>query len=571
MNGRWPGIVLLTVVMLGFSDKDELNIPKGYFDKPINGTIRLSGTFGELRPNHFHSGIDIKPTIKGAGQAVFAAADGYVFRIKVQPGGYGKALYIKHPNGYITVYAHLDAFHPEIEKYVKAYQYRKKQFSVNIYPPANTFAFKKGEEIAKLGNSGGSSGPHLHFEIRKGSLPMNPLLFELPFEDFAPPRMHALKIYHLNDKKETLNAEIHDLVRTGTDYKTKKDTIEVAAWRAGLALKVYDRMTGVSNWNGIYKLSLFVNDSLSYQFKMDAFGFNETRYINAHLDYAEQVEKKSYFNRCFLLPGNRLSIYQGRPDGIIPLYKNKTTKVKLVAEDIHANKTTLAFFLKRADVKAPLPRNYQFAMDYEKPGEIKLEDILVKFPAKAFYENCYLTYSRDPAPSESYFASVYHIGNYTIPVHRYFDVAIKPSGKIPENLKNKAFIAYCDKNQDINTCGGEWAGEYLKTSVRQLGEYSIQVDTIPPTIKNINLNPNMQGRTVFSFKIEDNVPTTGKARGLRYTASIDSKWILMQYDGKNDKISHYFEDSLEKGKHTFRLEVRDDRNNVSSYERDFTY
>jgi hypothetical protein len=571
MSGRWLWMVLLTVVLLGFSDKDTLNIPVGYFAKPIDGTIRLSGTFGELRPNHFHSGIDIKPTIKGAGQAIFAAADGYVFRIKVQPGGYGNALYLKHPNGYITVYAHLDAFNPEIEEYVKDYQYRKKQFSVNIYPPANTFTFKKGEEIAKLGNSGGSSGPHLHFEIRKGSLPMNPLLFDLPFEDSAPPRMHALKIYHLNDKKETLATETHDLFRVGQDYKTKNDTIAVAAWRTGLALKVYDRMTGVSNWNGIYKLSLWVNDSLSYQFKMDAFGFNETRYINAHLDYAEQVEKKSYFNRCFLLPGNKLSIYKGQPDGIVPLFKNKATKVKLVAEDIHENRSSLEFYLKRDEVNVPSPKPFQYAFDYNNPAEIKQDDILVKFPAKAFYETCYLTYSKEPAPSNSYYAEVYHLGDYTIPVHRYFDVAIKPSTPIPDRLKNKAFIAYCDKNEEINTCGGEWAGAYLKASVRQLGEYSIQLDTIPPSLKNINLNPNMQGRTAFSFKIEDETPTSGKANGLRYTASIDGKWVLMKYDGKNDKITHHFEEDLEKGEHTFRLEVRDDRNNTNTYETAFRY
>ena len=346
MNARWQWMGLLTILLMGFSAEDTLVIPKGYFDKPINGTIRLSGTFGELRPNHFHSGIDIKPTIKGAGQAVLAAAEGYVFRVKVQPGGYGNALYLKHPNGYVTVYAHLQSFNPEIEEYIKNYQYQKKTFSVNLYPGKEKFVFQKGEEIAKLGNSGGSSGPHLHFEIRKGTKPMNPLLFDLPFEDYESPQMHELKIYHLNDKKETIGTETFKLSARGNDYRTNSDTLTIGAWRVGLALKVYDRMTGVTNWNGIYKLSMLVNDTMSYEFRMDDFGFDETRYINAHLDYAEQVEKKSYFNRCFLLPGNKLSIYNQKPEGILPLYKNKPTKVTLIAEDINENKTSLTFFLK---------------------------------------------------------------------------------------------------------------------------------------------------------------------------------------------------------------------------------
>jgi hypothetical protein len=563
-------MVLLTFFLWSFKGDVKNEIPKGYFIKPIEGTMRLSGTFGELRPNHFHSGIDIKPTIGSSGQKVLAAADGYIFRIKVESGGYGNALYVKHPNGYITVYAHLDRFNSEIEKYVREYQYKKKDFNVNIYPGPGVFDYKQGEEIARLGNTGGSGGPHLHFEIRKGDLPMNPLLFELPFTDNVKPRMYELKVYHLNEEKETLESEDYKLQSKNNIYVPGKDTLIIGAWRVGLGLKVYDHMTGVTNWNGIYRLNMYVNDTLAYSFSMDEFAFYETRFLNAHLDYKEQVKNKAYYNRCYLMPGNKLSIYNENPDGVINLFKDKPTKIRLVAEDANGNEAESKFFLKRGEVLPLKSKPFNYKLAYDKDEKIEFNDFFASFEAGTFYENCYLNYSRVDASSENQFSSSFILGEYTTPVHKYFDLAIQPIREIPENLKSKVYISYCDKNHEINNCGGYWSGNFLKTSVRQLGEYSIHMDTIPPSIRPINFKANMKSQKSFSFKIKDETPTIGKAKGLNFVASVDGNWILMEYDRKNDKITHHFENEIQPGNHTFRLEVFDDRGNKSLWKSEFS-
>lgn len=550
---------------------DASTFPTDYFAKPVKATIRLSGTFGELRPNHFHSGIDIKPANGGSGQPIYAAADGYVERVKVSPGGYGNALYFKHTNGYKSVYAHLQSFDKKIADYVKRTQYNKQSFAVNLYPEAHLFSFKKGDQIGKMGNSGGSTGPHLHFEIRNsGDVPCNPLLFGIPFEDTQKPRMHQLKVYHLSKDRETTATKTINLSKKGTDYGLKGDTLTVGAWRVGMALKVYDHHNGVSNWNGIYALKMYKNDSLTYEFDMKKFSFGETRYINAHLDYGEQVSKKSYFNRCYDLPGNRLSIYGKEvDDGVVPLFKNKPTKIEFVASDVNGNESRLKFWLKRGEIDESKQNTFNYILKHNEPNVINTGSVIADFASKTFYENCYLNYTLSSDNSAGYYSSVHHLGEYTTPVHKYYDLSISPNNTIPNELKSKAIIAYCDKNNNIKNCGGNWEGKMLHTKVRTLGKFSIMVDNEPPVIKPVSFKNNMVGASKMTFKISDNFSTTGKAKSLRYSGKVDGKWILFELDGKKDLLIHYFDERIGKGEHTLTLEVKDDRNNVTVYERQF--
>ena len=149
--------------------------PQDYFQSPLEIPLILSGTFAELRSNHFHSGLDIK-TQQQSGLKVMAAASGFVSRIKVSHFGYGKALYITHPNGYTTVYAHLQNFNPEIDAYIKHRQYKNESYEIELFPKAGELLVNNGDIVAYSGNTGGSGGPHLHFEIRnKQEHPMNPM------------------------------------------------------------------------------------------------------------------------------------------------------------------------------------------------------------------------------------------------------------------------------------------------------------------------------------------------------------------------------------------------------------
>ena len=560
------------ILINAFTKTTPKEYPQKYFRSPVNKAIRLSGTFGELRPNHLHSGIDIKAWNGKTGQPIFAAAEGYVARIKVQSGGYGNVLYISHPNGYTTVYAHLGTFPKDIAAYVKKAQYEQQSFEVELFPPKGKFAFAKGAKIGTMGLSGRSYGPHLHFEIRdtKTEKPINPLLFGFDVEDNVKPKLHQLKVYFLNEKRETLTAESFELtkIKNGS-YRIKSDTLRLGAWRVGLGLKVYDHHNGTPNWNGIFSLTMLQNDVPVYAFEMESFAFRESRYINAHLDYEEQISNKAYFNRCYALPGNRLSIYDEMvKKGVIKLHKDKPSKITMKAKDVKGNTSVLEFWVRRDDVKSAEATSYNYMLPHAEENLIETEAIRLFFPKGTFYENLYMDYSAAVEKSNNVYSAIHHVHNYKTPVHKYFDVAIQPFG-LPEALRSKAFIAYCDKDNEIQNCGGQWKNGKLQAKVRDLGDYSIMVDDEAPKIKPVAFSANMKGYSKISFKITDNFPTARNIEQFNYEITIDGKWVLFNYDAKNDLLIHRFDGTIQPGKHTLKLVVTDDRGNQSVFEKEF--
>lgn len=559
--------ILCAIIAMGFTGSTN-KYPQDYFRAPVNTAMYLSGTFGELRPNHFHAGIDIKGKV---GQSLYAVADGYVARIKIGANGYGKVLYIRHPNGYTSVYAHMNKFTPELEAYVKSKQYKKESFEIELFPTETQFQFKKGQKIGQMGVTGRSFGPHLHFEIRStgSEKPINPLLFGLKVADKRAPQMHQIKVYQLNDKRETTDTKVINLVKKGRGYGVKGDTIMIGAWRAGFGLKVYDLMDGVSNWNGIYSLQMEKDDEPAYGFNMESFSFDETRYLNAHLDYEALRKKKAYFNRCYALPGNELTIYnQQVNNGVIDLHKNKATKITMLAKDVKDNKIELTFWVKRKEVEIPPSPTYNYLLLQNEKNLIENQAIRIYMPKGTLYENLYLKYQSSPDKSHDIYSSVHHLHHENIPVHKYYDLGIRPTS-LPDNLRSKAFIALCGKDNKVTNYGGEWKEDKLQTRVRSLGDFCIMVDDIKPTITPISFQRSMKGFNKMSFKIKDNVATSGIARGLRYRATIDGKWILMEYDGKKDLLTHRFDSNLKAGEHQLRLVVTDDRGNEAVFERTF--
>ncbi|HFA50668.1 MAG TPA: M23 family metallopeptidase [Bacteroidetes bacterium] len=548
--------------------------PINYFHPPVMHTLLLAGTFGELRPNHFHAGIDIKSSRGVAGDQVFAAADGYVSRIKVDESGYGNALYINHPNGFTTVYAHLDHFTEAVAAYVKKQQYAKKSFEVDLNPAYGEFTFHQGEQIGVMGNSGSSNGAHLHFEIRKTSnqKPINPLLFGFHVTDNVPPKMHALKAYFLNDKLEEQGAKEFPLIKIRNGrYKIKGDTLELAAWRTGLALKVYDHFDRVSNWNGIYSLNMYQDGQLIYEFDMESFSFNESRYINAHCDYEERITKKSYFNRCFHLPGNKLSIYHQQVNsGVIDLYQGKPSHIKMVAADVAGNETVLEFWVRRSKTPAMAVsgKTYNYIFPYDEGNLIRTEGLYLHLPKGTLYENLYLKYEVTEEHSDGCFSQVHRIHNYRTPVHKYFDIGIRPTASIPAELKPKVFVAYC-QGGDVWNCGGKWKEGLLRARVRAFGDYCIMVDETPPVITPVAFKYNMKGYNKMKFKVTDNVETIGHVRAIKYKATVDGKWILMEFDKKNDMLIYRFDDKVGPGDHVLRISVKDAVGNEVVFEEGF--
>jgi len=553
-----------------FSEKEY---PEDYFSSPVRHKIRLAGTFGELRPNHFHAGIDIKSSNGSVGDDLLAAADGYVARIKVRAGGYGNALYIRHPNGYTTVYAHMHKFRDELNDYIKRSQYSRKSFGVDLYPEAGKFTFKKGERIGVLGNSGSSQGPHLHFEIRDSASekPLNPLLFGFEMLDDVPPKMHQVKIYHLNDKRETIGSKVLDLKKNGKNYFISNDTLSIGAWRAGFALKVYDHHNNVRNWNGIYSCEMFLDDQPFYDFKLEQLSFSETRYINAHMDYAERVNNKAYFNRLYDLPGNRLSIYGNKKEkGVVKLYRDKPQKITMIAKDVAGNTSTVEFWVRRGNVtgKRNAPSfNYSFLHNQE--NSLNRPDLSLYFPKGSFYENLYLKYEIQQTGA-GYYAPIHCVHENDFPVHKYFTIGIKSTKEIPAQLRNKAYIAHINSKGETENCGGKWSNGKLSTKVRSLGDYTIKVDQTAPTITPISFSANMKGYNKMVFKVKDNLDTGGKARGVKVTGTVDGKWILLEIDGKKNQYIHRFDERISEGEHALKIVATDNRGNVRTFERTFT-
>lgn len=550
---------------------DDKPYPTDYFSSPVKTNILLSGTFGELRSNHFHMGIDIKG---GIGVPLYAAAEGHVARIKVQAGGYGKVLYIVHPAGYTTVYAHMNRFTDELEAYVKQHQYEKEKFEVDLFPPAGRFPFQKGQQIGEMGTTGYSFGPHLHFEIRdsKTEKPVNPLLFGIRIDDTVPPRMHQIKVYELDEKRRALGARVYDLLGQGKTYRVAAGTLSADSDRVGLALKAYDHMNGTSNWNGIYLAELWVDGRLQYNYEMESISFDDTRYINAHLDYADQVSQKSYFNRLFALPGNRLDIYPDQVQaGVITLEKGQPArKIEMIAKDVAGNETTVRFELQRSNREVPeRAADYQYLLAYDQAHEVIEESIQMHFPKGTLYEDLYLQYSTSTPDRPGVYSAIHHLQDYKTPVHKYFDVSIQPVD-LPDHLRAKAFIAYIDQDGDVVNYGGVWENGMLRAKVRDLGDFCIMVDEEAPRIVPGYFRSNMRGANRMTFELTDNFDTAGDARGVQYRATVDGKWILLEHDAKNDLLFYQFDGRMAPGNHQLRIEAWDSRNNVTVVERAFT-
>ncbi|MEQ1746990.1 MAG: M23 family metallopeptidase, partial [Saprospiraceae bacterium] len=548
--------------------------PQNYFRMPVQGEgLRISGSFGELREDHFHTGLDISTKTGQAGAPVLAAANGFVHRIRVQPNGYGNVVYVKHPNGYTTLYAHLDRFMPALAKYVRQAQYKQERFEVDLFPKPAAFPLKKGEQIGVLGNTGGSEGPHLHFEIRRTSnqKALNPLFFGLPVQDKVPPEVQDMKVYVLNENREVLTGQPFPIQKQpdGRLRPTGGDTVRIPAWRLGFGVRAFDQMTGNTlNKNGLCTLTMLVNDKLAFQWYANEIDFDESRYLNAHTDYSAFRRYEAMFHRCFVLPGDRLANYARTESlGAVPIYKDKPTKITIWAADAHDNTTEIVFWVLRDDPVPPLPAPaYQLELPYDVDSRVDMDGFFMTFPKGTLYETLFFRYTAEAA-RPGLFAPVHRVHDETVPLHRYGTIGMAASD-VPDNLRSKAVIVRLGRGRPTN-CGGIWKENTLETRVREFGAYSVMVDTTPPVIKPVVFAPGMRKKNVISFVVTDNFDTDGNAKGLRYRGTVDGKWVLFEYDRKRARLTHTFDGRIARGAHTLRLVVTDDRGNEEVFEQEF--
>ncbi len=562
----WNIVSVILLILIGQSLFAQKNFPTNYFSSPIDFQIYLSANFAEIRPNHFHSGIDIK-TKGRSGENVRSVADGKVVRLSISPTGFGRAIYIEHPNGYSSVYGHMSKFTPEIEKYVKENQYKRKSFSITLYPTKDEFKVKKGQLIGYSGNSGSSSGPHVHFEIRDtgNQHPVNPLLFGFNITDDLSPILKSIYFYPLGEQS-TLegNIEKKRFSVTGSKgkYKLKSDSAITFSGKLGIGIELYDLLNGVGNKCGIYSIEANVDGKTYYYFEMNEFAFSESRYINSHIDYSEIVRKKRKVHKIFVDPNNRLRFYETVLNhGHIQFDDTDNHKILLTVKDTYKNTSSISFNVRSTPSK-PSPvkdKDYLMLMPYNKESHYELNGFEINIPAFALYDSLKFKLAVTPSIPDSY-SKVYHVHNKYTPVQKAFTLRIKPEN-IEENLYPKLLIAGLDKKNKLYARGGEFKNGYVEIKNREFGTYLISLDTISPSIHPVNFkrgNHDLSNRTYLRFTIKDDFSGISKYRG-----TIDGKWVLFEYDPKYSRLQYTFDDErIEKGKeHELELKVTDQKDN----------
>ncbi|NNE70347.1 MAG: M23 family metallopeptidase, partial [Rhodothermales bacterium] len=418
---RLTGFFLPLLLLLWPPVSDPEDYPKDYFRSPLGIPISLSGNFAEMRSNHFHTGLDIRTNAQ-TGYRVYAAAGGTVVRVAVSGGGYGNALYVQHPNGYTTVYAHLDRFEEPIASYVKEMQYRQRSFSVNLFPEAGRFRYAKGDVIAYSGNSGSSGGPHLHFEIRDTatSEPLNPLFFGLPVDDTTRPRVYLLKVY-VKDATgmAAVVAASGDTIATARpdrparveavataqpgQYALARGAHVAAQGEVAFGIRAHDYHDRSQMRLGLYTTTLTAGELPIFRSRMERLNFSRQRYINAHLDYRERLINRLWVQRSHLLEGNALPLYETERRGYLSVRPGDVVPMRYDLADAYGNESRLAFEVRGADLPAPPPpRREGYLVAPDRAESLVMPGVIVRIPRGALYEDVELLYSSAERPSGAF-------------------------------------------------------------------------------------------------------------------------------------------------------------------------
>lgn len=545
-----------------------------YYRCPLDIPVYLSANFGEIRTNRFHTGIDIK-TEGVTGKPLYAAADGFISRVTVAPGGYGRALYISHPNGTMTVYAHMERFTHPIEEYLRTERHRQRRSDIDAYPAADRFPVKKGDPIGLAGNSGSSTGPHLHFEVRRmpsgrALNPMTPGWITTAAGDTTPPRI--VRLYHI-DVDTVAGVPIHSAPRTH-DVRSNPDgsysLVRTSPLRGGPAsyfvVEATDRMDGVANTFGIYRARMSEGGVEKVLFEKEGVLFDDIRYACASVLYPIQRTTRNEAVMLAVKSGNNLPMYKKAVNrGVVSLAPAERRNIEITVEDDAGNAVSLAFAVE-SEANHTLPERPAGRIATDRGDFRSYEGGMAVFiPKGALYEPIFYTQStvdipvRPRADSIRPVSPVYRTGDGAMPLHRSMRVAI--TADIPERLRPHARLARVSDAGALSFAGGSYSNGTVGGTSRDFGTFCVVVDTIPPVVKpSFGPGADLSGSSSVTITATDNF--SGIAY---YTGSIDGEWIIFERNASGGRYVHRFDaEKLQTGRtHTFEFSARDNSGNTT--------
>ena len=540
--------------------------PQGYFRNPMGLPMQLSANFGELRPNHWHMGLDIR-TDGRENLPVYAAADGYVSHIGIRSQSFGRFIVITHPNGLSTLYAHLNDFNPALEKYVTAEQYSRESWAIELDPAPDQFPVSKGDFIAYSGNTGGSHGPHLHFEIfdTKTTKRLNPLLFGFAFDDNISPALVRLAMYDRSKSVYAQTPRLYALKNTDSGYIIPgTPEIITGLQQVSFALQMYDKSSSGGSPNGVFSAAAYLDDELQSLFMLDSIDYDETEFINAQIDYRFDYKGGAYLQHLAPMPGDEGAAYKRiAGNGIFILDDTLPHLVRIEVKDAHQNSSVLSFSIRRNDsLSALLPVTTAVsALAPAAATEIKKPDFEMLLPATALYDSVPAYYYRENAGGGYAVSARHQVNDPSYPVHGELVVRIQPNRELPADWKNKLVILKSGKGNAARKA--TWKGEWLQATFGEFGAYQAFADLNPPVIDepggrrkkgDDTLDLSASGSIVFSPA--DNF-------GLKsFRVELDSQWVRFTNDKSRNWI-YKFDERCPYGIHHLRAIAEDLVGNIT--------
>lgn len=539
------GLLLLIIVIYFYT------VPVPYYRSPLDASTAIAGTFGEVRKDHFHLGLDIRTGGK-ENLPVYSMSDGFIYRASIQPDGYGKALYIAYGNGMMSLYGHMNAFSPEVEAAILKQQHLSAKWAQEMFFAAGRFPVKKGMIVGYSGNTGSSEGPHLHVELRNRNTKsiINPAVKGISIPDNHPPSITRIFVY--NGSRSLYEGRCREI--NSTTNKGRKqiyNTItEVSDSLIRIGVEASDKNNHPKFRLGIYHAQLFLDGRLQFEFKMDSIPFAKERYVNATIDYSEWIQNKRSIQLLSALPGNHLPDYQRHSGkGILHLSDGRVHRVKIVVKDAAGNNTSVNFPIQYKPGRKVESRSSAKLLMPGVAHKVTTRNAVVYFSPLAFYDTVPFRMKESVSMTAIAASNLITVHDPSVPVHTRFRIQLKT--KLPKNDPSRKYVLMeLTSGKEKHYVKGEWKGDYMDGTFDRFGKVRLIVDRVSPVIKLESNTKGFSNGDILRLQYLDNCGSVGS-----FIATIDGNWV--PFEQKKTVFQYRISKELSKGNHRLEVEVTD--------------